>query len=180
MTATPGPAPAPGPVAIDRAAGLAMWVDYRATRPGLPDEGEPPVECFGDSPALADELIAFVTDGPKRATAGLVAAYAADGDPLPRIGGHWVACGGDGQPRVVLRTHELRVGPLRSVDARFAWDEGEYDRTLESWLEGHRRFFRRECERIGMELSDELEVVFERFSIVWPPELADGEAHRTQ
>jgi uncharacterized protein YhfF len=103
----------------------------------------------------------------------LVAAYAADGDPLPRVGSHWVACGGDGQPRVVLRTHELRVGPLSSVDAQFAWDEGEYDRTLESWLDGHRRYFRRECERIGIEFSDELEVCFERFSCVWPPELAD-------
>ncbi|MGA8980642.1 MAG: ASCH domain-containing protein [Pedococcus sp.] len=163
----------PGEVLVDVAAGLAMWADYRAARPDLPDEGEPPVECFGDSPALADELIAFVTEGPKRATAGLVAAYAADGDPLPRIGAHWVACGGDGQPRVVLRSHELRIGPLSSVDARFAWDEGEYDRTLESWLEGHRRFFARDCERIGIESTDEVEVVFERFGIVWPPALAD-------
>ena len=171
--ATPEPEASHGAVSIDRAAGLAMWEDYAASRTGLPDEGEPPVECFGDSAALADELIAFVTDGPKRATAGLVAAYAADGEPLPRVGSHWVACGGDGQPRVVLRTRELRVGPLSSVDAQFAWDEGEYDRTLESWLDGHRRFFRRECERIGIEYSDELEVVFERFSRVWPPELAD-------
>ena len=160
-------------VRIDRAAGLSMWADYRASRTGLPEEEAPAVECFGDSPALADELIRFVTHGPKRATAGLVAAYAADGDPLSRIGAHWVACGGDGQPRVVLRTHELRVGPLHSVDAQFAWDEGEYDRTLASWLDGHTRFFRRECERIGIEFSDELDVVFERFSIVWPPDLAD-------
>jgi ribonuclease BN (tRNA processing enzyme)/uncharacterized protein YhfF len=166
-------APEEGLVPVDRAAGLAMWAEYRASHPDLPEEGDPPVECFGDSPALADELLAFVTDGPKRATAGLVAGYAADGDPLPRVGSHWVACGGDGQPRVVLRTQELRVGPLSSVDAQFAWDEGEYDRTLESWLDGHRRFFRRQCERIGIEFSDELEVVFERFTRVWPPELAD-------
>jgi uncharacterized protein YhfF len=160
-------------IELDKAAGLRMWADYRADHPHLPDEGEPPVECFGDSPELADELIAFVTDGPKRATAGLVAAYAADAEPLPRIGAHWVACDGSGAPQVVLRTHELRVGPLRSVDAQFAWDEGEYERSLESWLDGHRRFFRRECERIGIEFSDDLEVVFERFGIVWPPDLAD-------
>ena len=103
-------------------------------------------------------------------------SYAADGDPLPRIGAHWVACDGSGAPRVVLRTHELRVGPLDSVDAQFAWDEGEYDRSLESWLDGHRRFFQRECARIGIGFSDRLEVVFERFSIVWPSELADLEA----
>ena len=102
-----------------------------------------------------------------------MAAYAADGDALPRIGAPWVACDGSGAPRVVLRTHELRVGPLSSVDAQFAWDEGEYDRSLESWLDGLRRFFRRECERIGIDFSDGLEVVFERFRIVWPLDLAD-------
>lgn len=161
------------PITIDRAAGLRLWDDYRAAHPHLPDEPDVDVACFGDSPELADELLAFVTDGPKRATAGLVAAYAADGDPLSRIGAHWVACDGSGTPRVVLRSIELRVGPLHSVDAQFAWDEGEYDRSLATWLDGHRRFFRRECERIGIEFSDDLEVVFERFRVVWPPDLAD-------
>ncbi|MGB7820410.1 MAG: MBL fold metallo-hydrolase [Ornithinibacter sp.] len=165
--------PAEG-VVVDTAAGRRMWRDYLAATPGLPPEGDVVVECFGDSPSLADELIQFVVDGPKRATAGLVAGYAADAQSLPRVGAHWVACDGSGKPRAVLRTSELRVGPLHSVDAQFAWDEGEYDRSLETWLDGHRRYFRRECERIGIEFSDDLEVVFERFRVVWPPTLADG------
>lgn len=160
-------------VLVDRDSGLRMWDAYAAAHPGLPPEDDVVVECFGDSPELADELLAYVTSGTKRATASLVAAYAVDGEPLPRIGTHWVACDGSGSARVVLRTHELRVGPLRTVDAQFAWDEGEDDRTLESWLDGHRRYFRRECHRVGIAFSDDLEVCFERFSVVWPPELAD-------
>ena len=160
-------------VLVDRDSGLRMWDAYAATHPVLPPEDEVVVECFGDSPELADELLAFVIAGTKRATAGLVAGYAADGDSLPRIGAHWVACDGSGEARVVLRTIELRIGPLHTVDAQFAWDEGEYDRTLESWLDGHRRFFRRECRRVGIDFSDDLEVCFERFSVVWPPEHAD-------
>ena len=92
---------------------------------------------------------------------------------MSRRGSHWVACDGSGRPRAVLRATELRVGPLHSVDEQFAWDEGEYDRTLATWLDGHRTFFRRECERIGIEFSDDLEVCFERFRVVWPPDLAD-------
>ena len=160
-------------VRVDRAAGLAMWTDYRTAHPDVPVDDDIVVECFGDGAALADELIAFVVDGPKRATAGLVAEYAADDNPLPRVGSHWVACDGSGRPRAVLRTWELRLGPVSSVDARFAWDEGEYARTLESWLDGHRRYWGRSCERLGIEYSDDLEVCFERFRVVWPPELAD-------
>jgi uncharacterized protein YhfF len=161
--------PAPVP---DREAAAQMWADYRAAHPEVPDE--PLVaEAFGDSPELADELLAFVLDGPKRATAGMVADFVAEGEPLPRLGGHWVACDGSGAPRAVLRTIELRLGPLASVDARFAWDEGEYERTLESWLDGHRRYFRRACAALGLEYSDEIELCFERFRVVWPPEVAD-------
>lgn len=161
----------------DLESATALWEAYLAAHPGVAtgpeDAALPDVMHFGDSPGLADELVALVTDGPKRATAGLVAEFAAESDPLPRIGGHWIACDGSGRPRVVLRSTELRVGPLISVDAEFAWDEGEDDRTLASWLEGHRRYFRRSCGRLGLEFTDQLEVVFERFAVVWPPELAD-------
>ncbi len=175
-----GDLPGVGGVLVDVAAGRRMWREYLAANPGLPPEDEPVVEHFGDSPQLADELIAYVLDGPKRATAGLVATYAAEGQPLPRVGAHWVACDGSGKPRAVLRTTELRVGPLSSVDAQFALDEGEGDRTLESWVAGHRHYFRRECERLGIDFSDELEVCFERFSVVWSSErpMADPVALR--
>jgi uncharacterized protein YhfF len=157
---------------VDRAAAEQMWADYRAANPDVPDEDHV-IECFGDSPELADELLAFVTDGPKRATAGAVAEYQHEDEPLPRIGGHWVVCDGTGAPRVVLRTHELRLGPMSSVDEKFAWDEGEYDRTLETWLDGHRRYFARRFADLGIPYSDHIELVFERFRVVWPPELSD-------
>lgn len=157
-------------IETDNAAARAMWAAYRASLAEPPPEQLPPVETFGDSPELADELIAFVVDGPKRATAGLVAEFEAAGEELPRVGDHWIACDGSGTPRVVLRSAEVRIGPLSSVDAQFAWDEGEYDRSLESWLRGHNAFFARSCERLGIEFSDRLDVVFERFQVVWPAE----------
>ncbi len=162
------------PDRLDRAAAAGMWAEYVATAPDLLDPRMPVVEWFGDSPELADELLAFVLAGTKRATAGLVAEYVADDEPLPRVGDHWVVCDGSGAPRAVLRAVELRVGPVSSVDERFAWDEGEYERTLESWLRYHRAYWRRACERIGIDFSDDLEVCFERFRVVWPPEHADA------
>jgi uncharacterized protein YhfF len=160
-------------VEVDRAAAQLMWREYRDVHPELPPEELTAVECFGDSPELADELIAFVLDGPKRATAGLVAEFVAEGEPLPRIGGHWVVCDGSGAPRAVLRSRELRIGPLVSVDEQFAWDEGEYERTRDSWLRDHRTVFGRACERLGVEFGDDIDVVFERFDVVWPSDLAD-------
>ena len=158
--------------ALDLAAAERMWADYLAEHPDRGPE-QPPSERFGDSVALADELLGLVMHGPKRATAGAVADYQYAGELLPRIGDHWIVHDGAGVPRVVLRSVELRLGPLDSVDDAFAWDEGEDDRTRDSWLDGHTRYFRRTLGRIGVEFHSRIDVVFERFRVVWPPELAD-------
>ena len=151
-----------------------MWGEYVAAHPEHSDD-DPPSECFGDSARLADELLELVMHGPKRATAGAVADYRHEGQPLPRIGGHWIVHDGSGVPRVILRSTELRLGPLDSVDDAFAWDEGEDDRTRASWLREHERYFARYLPTIGVEYHPQVEVVFERFRVVWPPEVADDE-----
>jgi uncharacterized protein YhfF len=124
--------------------------------------------AFGDSAEMADELGALVVHGPKRATASLVAAFHAEGETLPQVGDRSMVLGGDGSPLAVVRTTEVRFGPLSSVDDAFAWDEGEGDRTRSWWLDAHTRFFTRECLALGLTFSDDIEVAFERFEVVWP------------
>ena len=82
---------------------------------------------------------------------------------------------GDG-PAMATELADLTVagtGPLNSVDERFAWDEGGGERTREWWLSAHRRFFGRRAAAQGFRMHDEIETIFERFEIVWPPEIAD-------
>jgi len=163
------------PIVVDMAAAARMWQDYAIARPdAVAACPEYTVEHFGDSERLADELLACVLEGEKRATSGLVAEYVAEGQPLPRIGSHWIACDGRGVPRAILRTTEMRLGVFESADARFAFDEGEDDRSLESWRMEHRRYWTRISTALGREWSEESdEIVFERFSVAWPPALAD-------
>jgi uncharacterized protein YhfF len=152
---------------IDRSAAAALWARYvRAT--GEP--ADPPcsdLTCFGDSVELADELLSLVVDGTKRATACAVAELEADGLPVPAIGDRWIACDGTGRPRVVLRTTDVRVGPLSSVDDAFAWDEGEGDRTVEDWLRMHEDYFRRTFAVHGWAYHRDIPVVFERFEVAY-------------
>ena len=77
-------------------------------------------------------------------------------------------------PNDTRMTTEVAVKSLIGVDDAFAWDEGEGDRTRDSWLSDHREYFSNQAYREGFEMSDEIETVFERFEIVWPPDVADG------
>ena len=125
------------------------------------------VEAFGDSQELADELIALVIEGPKRATAGAAADFEHGGAPPPTVGGLWIAADGHGRARALLSTTEVRIGPMSSVDDAFAWDEGEGDRTRKSWLRDHGAFFRRYLPTIGVEFDGDIPLIFERFDVLY-------------
>ncbi|KUM38449.1 ASCH domain-containing protein [Arthrobacter sp. EPSL27] len=168
------------PVApVDSFAADRMWAAYAAACPGaVAASPEYTVEHFGDSQRLANELLGLVLSGRKRATAELVADFIARGDQVPRIGSHWIACDGDGVPRIIIRSTELRIGPFTSADAAFARDEGEDDLSLDSWQREHRRYWTRVAAAGGREWSESDEIVFERFDVVWPPEYADARTPR--
>ncbi|WP_167139016.1 ASCH domain-containing protein [Diaminobutyricimonas sp. TR449] len=160
---------------LDRAAADRFWADYAAAHSvAARSNPEYAVDRFGDSAELSDELLGLVVGGTKRATADLVDEFLARDEPLPRVGSHWVACDGSGRPTVILRSTELRIGTIASVDATFARDEGEDDGSLDSWLIGHRRYWERTCAARGDSFTDDHEIVFERFQVVWPPALADS------
>jgi uncharacterized protein YhfF len=151
-----------------------MWEEYAAAHPeALVASAEYTVEHFGDSEGLADQLLAHVLSGRKRATSELVETYVASGDGVPCIGSHWIACDGRGVPTVILRTVELRLGDFASADAAFAADEGEDDLSLASWQRDHRQYWIRVSAAEGREWSEADEIVFERFRVVWPPQHAD-------
>jgi uncharacterized protein YhfF len=150
----------------DQAAIQRMWHAFRQAA-GV-DAELSGAFAFGDNPAMADDLSELVLHGPKRATAGLELAYERENEAVPRPGDHWVVVDGQGQPVCVIRTTEVQIKPLNQVDAAFAWDEGEGDRSLAYWQEAHRRFFTRYCQQVGVPFADDLPVVLERFEVVWP------------
>ncbi|WP_395244148.1 ASCH domain-containing protein [Agromyces sp. MMS24-K17] len=156
---------------VDHAAASELWEAYRAAHPERATDTEPPsVERFGDHPELTDGLLGLVLAGAKRATATLAAEFAAEGQPLPRVGSHWIACDSTGRPRVILRSTELRLATFDEVDEAFARDEGEDDLSLASWREGHRAFWQRVSRSLGFEWTEQHEIVLERFEVAWRAE----------
>jgi uncharacterized protein YhfF len=147
----------------------AFWASYTEGLPaGDPRRTAPfSVFAFGDSPALAQELATLVLSGRKTATASLPIQFADEGAPLPQAGDLSVVTLWDGTPVAIIETTEIRLVAFSAVDAAFAADEGEGDRSLEWWRAAHRRYFGRVLERLGGEpLKDTSQVVCERFRLV--------------
>jgi len=149
----------------------AMWTAF-CDATGVTDD-DYDVIAFAQGSGFETKLVELVLAGKKRATVNLMRNYVGE-DKLPVIGGYVVTVDGEGIPRCIWRSIELRVGRLDSVDDKFAWDEGEGDRTRDWWLDSHRRFYAAQAVKNDLEMHDGLETVFERFTVVWPPEVADA------
>lgn len=147
-----------------------FWQSYLAA---LPPNVQPPAAdyeawSFGDSPAMADELGQLVKAGTKTATCSLLWEYEADGEPIPQIGDLSVILDGRKEPLCIIETTEIEIKPYNAVDARFAYDEGEGDRSLADWRAAQWRFFGRSCERIGRRPAETMPLVCERFRRIYP------------
>ena len=112
---------------------------------------------FGDSPELADELLELVLIGKKTATSWA----ASEGDKGVAVGERWIVKDGRGRPGAILETIELERRRFGEVDAAFAHDEGEGNRTLADWRRTHTAYFTRRGE-----FSPDMELYCERFRLI--------------
>jgi uncharacterized protein YhfF len=112
--------------------------------------------AFGDSPELADKLLELVIKGVKIATCSTE-----DEPNTSAPGERWIVLDGRGEPRCVIESTEVTYRRFNEIDAAFAHDEGEGDRSLAYWRGAHRAYFG----RLGR-FSEDMVLMCERFRLV--------------
>ena len=111
--------------------------------------------AFGDGPALADELLDLVIKGTK-------ATCSTEDEPNTSTPGErWIVLDGRGEPRCVIETAEVTYRRFGEVDAAFAYEEGEGDRSLDYWRNAHRNYFGRQGK-----FREDMMLMCERFRLV--------------
>lgn len=145
-----------------------FWQEFCAADPQTDPHAPFQIWYFGLGRDDAEELANLVLAGKKRATASLVWEYEDKPEDAPIPGGYSVVTDYAGKPKCVLRTVELRVVPFSEVDAQFAFDEGEGDRSLDYWREVHWDYFSKRCAEIGKSPNLEMPVNCEGFELLYP------------
>jgi uncharacterized protein YhfF len=123
---------------------------------------------FGNTPALAHTLASLVAQGQKTATAGLLWAWEADDGGPPQVGQVYVVHNWEGLPVALIENTHVSIVPFNRVDAQFAREEGEGDRSLAWWRRTHWHYFAAECRRVGREPSEDMPIVCQRFRLLYP------------
>ena len=144
------------------------WRQFLAT---LPADARPAryleAFSFGFEPADAVPIAELVLAGIKTSTGSPLWAREADGAPLPAAGDLSIVLDGERQPICIIESFEVMERPLDAVDAAFAYEGGEGDRSLAYWRELYWEYVQRECARIGREPSWQAPIVCERFRVVY-------------
>jgi uncharacterized protein YhfF len=144
------------------------WLAYLATLPNSTSSVETyDTDQFGDRSDLADELGNLILKGIKTATCSALWEWEAEGSKLPKVGSKAIVLDSNGNPLCIIETIEVVVRAFNEVDAKFAFEEGEDDRSLESWREEHWEYFLRVLPKIAKKPAPEMLLVCERFRVVY-------------
>jgi uncharacterized protein YhfF len=144
------------------------YLEHLPTSSGVP---QTPYRAgaFGDNAELANELAILIVRGTKTSTCSALWDYEAEGDALPEAGEKSILLDGQGNPLCIIETTEVFIKPYNEVDAGFAFEEGEGDRSLEYWREAHWKFFSRTLPAINKKPTQDMPLVCERFRVIYKP-----------
>ena len=119
-------------------------------------------------PEVADEILAALLRGDKRATTGLKCLYELEKEPLPQEGQYSVILDSRGLPHCITRITKIEITKFRDISEEYAFIEGEGDKSLAYWRDAHREVFTQECrEDFQMDFSEDMECVCEYFEVVY-------------
>ncbi len=131
-----------------------FWVD--SDRPAVVSAWK-----FGEA---ADELAQSVIEGKKTATCSAHVLYELENEPIPVIEEYSIILNSREEPVAIIKTIDVSVMPMNEVTEEFALAEG--DGSYRNWREIHERYFKRELDKVGLEFTDDLLLVCERFELV--------------
>ncbi len=115
----------------------------------------------------SDLLVELVIKGDKTATSSLHLFYEMENEPLPKVEKHSVILNSKCDAVCIIKTVKVEVVPFNKVSSEFAFKEGEGDKSLEYWRQGHTEFFTKELLEYDIDFKQDMDVVCEEFELVY-------------
>ncbi|MFV0560829.1 MAG: ASCH domain-containing protein [Enterococcus sp.] len=122
---------------------------------------------FSDTKEMANTLAHLVVHGRKTGTSSGAALYEIDNEPFPEAGEYSIILDGNDQPVCIIQTITIEILPFSEVTESHAKKEGEGDLSLAYWRDEHLKFFKPFYEENHLVFTEESEIVFEEFEVVY-------------
>lgn len=118
---------------------------------------------FGNPGESRNQILNYLFNGNKRATAGLLKEdYQDENEPIEHVGEILVVLGNDGEPLGKIQVTRVEVVPFGEVPDEFALAEAEGDLSGDDFRESHTKFWT----ACGYKLTLETPVVLVYFNLL--------------
>jgi uncharacterized protein YhfF len=144
-----------------------FWRTARASVPSLPATGYK-TRSFGRSAEMANILVPLIASGEKTGTFALAAEYERDPSARPYKGDYFVVTWFDGRPALVYRITEVATVPFSGIGPEHVAVEGPNARQVDVWRKIHWPYWSGILREWGLEPSESMPVVFQRFELLYP------------
>jgi len=121
---------------------------------------------IGDTIESKNEGARLIMEGVKTTTSDLLWSYQSGATEPPKGGSLSILTDGADHPVCIVETIRVETKPFSDVDEQFAYDYGEWNRTLKSWREHCWWYYSKQCQGMGMEAREDMPLVCEWFQVV--------------
>lgn len=83
---------------------------------------------------------------------------------MPKTDDYFIIMNSEEYPVAIIKTVEVSLIPMDKVTEEFAVAEG--DGSYENWKSLHKRVFTNELKKVGLEFSEDMILVCERFTLI--------------
>lgn len=121
---------------------------------------------FGHNEHTATKLLALILQGVKTATTSCLYQYELTNSKLPQVGDLSIVTDFSGNPKCIIETTAVSKLIFSEMTYDICKREGE-DQDLKSWRNNHIEFFTAIGKELGFSFSEDLEIIFEDFKVVY-------------
>lgn len=126
--------------------------------------------AFGNTEAMADELVQLVLSGKKTGTSSGYDLYFLPGETeaLPKARQIDIILDGREQPVGIIQNVSVDVLPFKDINDDHARKEGEGDLSLDYWRRVHIKFWEPYYQANNLPFNNDTAIVYEEFKVIYP------------
>lgn len=143
------------------------WKEFQKNNPEYINTPQPQSFFFCDNKKDADECAELVVKKIKQATSPSAWWFKKNNESFPKIGDLAIVTNWNGEPKAIIRTKKTEVVKFKDITPKYAYTEGEGDKTLEYWKKTHWEYYTNEMKEFNESPSEDMEIVCEYFETIW-------------
>lgn len=127
------------------------------------------VRTYGGGDQMGDHLIDLIAQGEKTGSFSLQVEFDGREGEAPHPGDVYVVTRHDGTPKLIYRVDDVELVPFGEISDRHVAVESARLRNVAAWREVHWPFWTPVLRAMGREPSMDMPVIFQRFTLLYPP-----------